>query len=213
MKIQQNTSRQNFGAIPVTRTYIKRKIPFTPFYKDAQTTMIQLEKRYDIPALKHYARSHPKSPLVTDCLFDLQVDEHTYAFAITTQKTDFDELNPDELLGVCDGRILHSEDKPIFYLQNIETQSVNNPLAEHKEKEVGCFGVKIVYKEKFKDIGRKLLQGLVRVLKHSEIEALELKPIETKRDFYTQLGFKPSASRRDTLELQRGDFEEFIYNN
>ncbi len=213
MRIQNNKTAQSFNANPICRTVIKRNIPFTPFYTNAQATLVQLDRRYDLPALTKYASSHPKSALTTDCIFDLRADEHTRAFAITIQKTDFDELNPEEILGICDGRILHRNDKPIFYLQNLETQSANNPLAVHHKKNLELLGIEIPYKEKFKNIGRKLMLGLVRVVNNSEAEAIELKPFEHKKEFYKRLGFEQSAQLYDVFELQRKNFQDFICKN
>ncbi len=214
MRIQQNPAQQNFGAIPVTKTIIKRKVPFTPFYKKAEATFVKLDRRYDIPAITQYAAKNPKAALTVDCIFDLKNDKYTQAFAITTQRENFNDLMPEQILGICDGRIFHRGESSIFFLQNIETQSVNNPSALHHTKKINILGKEINYNEKFKDIGRKLLKELVKVLNSSEADAIELKPIPIKRKaFYEKLGFKPLDSFDDIFEVPRRDFDDFIARN
>lgn len=210
----KNTARTHFSAIPVTKTIIKRKIPFTPFYKSSEATFVQIDRRYDIPALTKYAASNPRAALTSDCIFDLKSDKYTHAFAITTQRNNFDELNPEKILGICDGRILHRDDKPIFYLQNIETQSANNPDAIHHTKTMNLMGINLNYDEKFKNIGRKLLKELIRVLNVSEAEGIELKPIPIKRkSFYEKLGFEPLKFDDNIYEVSRKKFKDFIERN
>ncbi len=214
MRIQQNPAQQNFGAIPVTKTIIKRKVPFTPFYQRAEATFVQIERKYDIPALTRYAANNPKGALAAECIFDLKSDEYTHAFAITTQKDNFTELIPEKILGICDGQILHRDGKPIFFLQNIETQSVNNPDAIYHKKNLNILGLNLNYDEKFKNIGRKLLRELIRVLNNSEAEGIELKPIPIKRkSFYEKLGFGPLKFDDSIYEVSRSNFAEFIAKN
>lgn len=56
MRIQQNPAQQNFGAIPVTKTIIKRKVPFTPFYKKAEATFVKLDRDIGRKLLKELVK-------------------------------------------------------------------------------------------------------------------------------------------------------------
>ncbi len=214
MRIQNNPTTQNFNAHPVCKTIIERKIPFTPFYRKTEAMFVQLDKKQDISSLTQFAASHPRAALTTDCVFDLRSDPHTNAFAITTQKEDFEELLPEKILGLCDGQFIHRGEKPVFYVQNLETQSANNPKAQHQPKTINFMGIELNYEEKYKNIGRKMLRELTRVLNHCDADAIELKPTPIKQtSFYERLGFKQSRYDATTLEVPRCDFDEFIERN
>lgn len=214
MRIQNRAATQNFEAKLVCKTVIERKIPFTPFYRKADANFVQLEREQDLHSLIRYASIHPRAALASECAFDLRIDPHTNAFAITTQKDNLDTLDPEQILGICDGQFLHRNRKPVFYVQNIETQSSNNPQAEHKHKTIDFLGLKLGYNEKYQNIGRKMLRELTRVLNHSAAESIELKPVPIQRkSFYERLGFTQSGYDQSIFEVQRKNFAEFIERN
>lgn len=214
MEIRKTSPTQNFEAKLVCKTVIERKIPFTPFYRKAEANFVKLERGQDILALTQYASTHPEAALTSECVFDLRIDPHTNAFAITTQKNNLHTLDSEQILGICDGQFLHRDRKPVFYIQNLETQSSNNPQAKHKHKTIDFFGLKLGYTEKYQNIGRKMLRELTRVLNHSDAESIELKPVPIqRRAFYERLGFTQSKYNKDIFEIQRQNFVEFIARN
>ena len=105
MEIRNSSPTQNFGAKYISTTKIKEKIPFTPFYKKIDVDFVELEHKHDIPSIKAYVVKDPYSALGAEILTDLRNSpcNNYRAFALTRQHKGHKELNPNEIIGLCDG--------------------------------------------------------------------------------------------------------------
>ena len=123
MEIRNSSPTQNFGAKYISTTKIKEKIPFTPFYKKIDVDFVELEHKHDIPSIKAYVVKDPYSALGAEILTDLRNSpcNNYRAFALTRQHKGHKELNPNEIIGLCDGSYTCDwRDGNIFFINHLE---------------------------------------------------------------------------------------------
>ena len=214
MNIQQTQPDLKFKARLINTTKIKKKIPFTPFYRNIKASFVALNQKEDTQALMIYALEHFKSKnnISHEIISHLRnPDEKTPAvFALTLQRKDFQHLDGRKIVGCCDGYVLNgiNNDKPIFYLAGIETLSPQNKSALMEEKEIKIFGRKYKYRDEYKNIGKQIVNSLLNLLVKTRIERIELTASKNVKPFYNKLNFTEYLENQFRLKTQQ--FNEYI---
>ncbi len=203
--IKPNNTNTSFKAQLICKTTIKKRIPFTPFYKNVQASFVALNRNEDTYALGEYANAHfqNKNSLTHEILANLKkpyIRNHN-TFALTLQTENFSELDGKKILGSCDGFVTGEGKKSIFYLSGIETLSHKNTTAKMEDKETKLLGMKFKYRDEYKRIGKKILQNLIILVKRNNIETIELTSLERNHPFYKDMGFDEYAKNRMRLHI------------
>ena len=173
MEIRNSSPTQNFGAKYISTTKIKEKIPFTPFYKKIDVDFVELEHKHDIPSIKAYVVKDPYSALGAEILTDLRNSpcNNYRAFALTRQHKGHKELNPNEIIGLCDGSYTCDwRDGNIFFINHLETKSKNNKSRKPDKKLISIFGFHFKVSDK-------------------SLDAIQLESVKSAESFYEHLGF------------------------
>lgn len=213
MEIYNKPSPQ-FGAKFISTTQVKKKYFLLPKYGKETANFIELNKAEDLDALSQYSLKCSRRSFVA---FIIKAMENNFpgnrAFAITRQKDNFEKLNPQDILGICGGVLRkQGENRPHFYLSQLETRSVRNPHAIPTKKEYNLLGLKFHKKEKYKGIGTELVKNIISTLQKSDdIEEVYLKSLPESRGFYRELGmeqgFRPSDDHLTPFRILSKNFD------
>ena len=191
MEIRNSSPTQNFGAKYISTTKIKEKIPFTPFYKKIDVDFVELEHKHDIPSIKAYVVKDPYSALGAEILTDLRNSpcNNYRAFALTRQHKGHKELNPNEIIGLCDGSYTCDwRDGNIFFINHLETKSKNNKSRKPDKKLISIFGFHFKVSDKLKGLGKAMIRNIIKI--HDEsLDAIQLESVKSVERFHEHLGF------------------------
>ncbi|MCM1010110.1 MAG: GNAT family N-acetyltransferase [Fusobacterium sp.] len=192
MDIKHSYPTQNFGAKYITTTKIKEKHPLSMFFRNIDVDIVELKRTEDIPSIKNYVASDPHCTLGTEFLVNFQdpIHKENYrAFAITRQRYNHKELNPKDILGFCDGFLTYNwRDGNIFFIQHLETTSINNKHRPPKKKNISFFGLNFQITEQTKGIGKAILRNIIKI-NGDDLDSIELEAMPTSKNFYRHIGF------------------------
>lgn len=208
MEIRNSSPTQNFGAKYISTTKIKEKLPFIPFYKKIDVDFVELEQKYDIPSIKTYVAQDPYSALGAEILTNLRclTDGSCRAFALTRQRTGHQDLNPDQIIGLCDGTYTCDwRDGNIFFINHLETKSENNKICIPDKKLISFLGFQFKVSDKIKGAGKAILRNIIKI--HDEsLDSIQLEALQSGRSFYRHLGFKNDCIDPDLFRLPSDKF-------
>ena len=215
MHIQNINSspKANFGARALSKAKIKQKIPFTPFYKNVDAYFVELNSKEDKKRFYRYALKYNESPGTEAMAFNLKMNpKHSQTYVITTQTDNFENLEPQKILGACDGSYIPGICRPksTFCIENLEAQSQRNLCAHHPVKEIKFLGTTIRIPLKHKRVGTELMKRLVAHLNGEQVEKIEVLSLPQSMPFYRTL--KNWTNNEHCFSIERKNFLAFANN-
>lgn len=213
MRIENRLNNSHFGARAISKTQIKQKIPFTPFYKKVDAYFIELCSQEDCKRFFKYALNYNESPGTEAMAYNFQIrPKYSQTFALTRQTDNFEYLDPTKIVGACNGSIIPSYTKPNgkFYVENLEAQSQRNLCAHHQTKEIHFLGTKIKIPLKHKGVGTELMKQLVSHLNKEPVDKIEVFSLPESMPFYRTL--KEWTNNEHYFSIERRNFLEFANN-
>lgn len=215
MHIQNiNSSTQtHFRARALAKTQIKQQIPFTPFYKKVNAYFVELNSKDDIKSFYKYAQNYNKGPTTEAIAINLKMNpKHSKTYALTIQSDKFEHLEPEKIIGACDGTFIPSIYRPNgkFCVDNLETQSKHNLMAHHKTMDINLLGFRIKVPLKRKGIGTEIMKRLIEHLHGEPVDKVEVLCLPQAMPFYRKLNKWNNEQHCFTLE--RKNFLAFANN-
>ncbi len=214
MEIRNSIPQQSFGARYILTGKIKEKIPFLPFYKQVNVDFVELDRKFDIPAITKYVSKDLDSDIGQPFLTNFQYTDDTTnykAYALTRQQINHSELDPNQIVGICDGNYIYDEhNKKYFFIENLETKSINNIYKSLENKKISIFGIKFTVKDKIKDVGKAIIKSILSI-QRADVNSIKLESLTYESDaFYYQMGFQKDKSKRYGFYLPNKKFQEVL---
>ena len=208
-----STQNHNFGARALAKTKIKQQIPFTPFYRKVNAYFVELSTPKDIQSFNKYAQNYNYGATTEAIAMNLKMHpKHSKAYALTTQSNNFENLEPEKIIGACDGTFIPNLFKPSgkFCVDNLEAQSKHNLMARHKTLDLNILGCQIKIPMKRKRIGTEIMKRLIAHLNNERVDRVEVLSVPEAMPFYKSL--KKWQNEEHSFALEKKNFLAFANN-
>ena len=208
-----STPKTKFGARALAKTQIKQQIPFTPFYKKVNAYFVELNSKEDIKSFNKYALKYNDGPTTEAIAVNLKIhSKHSKTYALTTQSDKFEHLEPEKIIGACDGTFIPSiyRANGKFCVDNLEAQSKRNLMARHKTMSFNLLGVQVKIPLKRKGIGTEIMKRLIEHLHGEPVDKVEVLSLPQAMPFYRTLN--KWNNEQDCFTLERKNFLAFANN-
>lgn len=213
MEIKNLYNNNFFGAKFISNSQISKQIPFTPFYKKVNVDFVELKSSEDIDSLKAFVKQDKQSFFGPKILDSIENNNHqkTYKiFALTFQTENLKNLNPEKIIGLCDGFYSWTpKEGTTFFIKHFETKSKNNKYRKIEPNTISLVGLNIKIPIKQKGVGKAILREFIKH-NYKKINSIQLQSSPLACSFYKKLGFINDVTDPEYFRLPKENFSKLI---
>lgn len=193
-------SRTNvsFGAVRINPVTVQKKAGKT--WKSVEANFVRLNPKFksDMESINGIDRLWHGANMSGAIAEEAAICKDP-VYAITTQKDNFKNIDPKQVLGIFTTDKLKDKNGAIEIFKIGVAPSVEYSLGKRLRE--------------FKGIGKKMVQEFVKVLKNEkQIDKLVMASEPENVKFYQKIGMKPSENSVGVFELKKEGFDTFLNN-